>query len=194
MIILATSNKDATGFLNEFTYSITKNGEIAIRTYTSPAGEFTNRIPKVGLQLQIPNTFNTIEWYGRGPYETYPDRKTGAKFGSYKTTAKQDYVPYIIPQDYGNKTDVYYTSISDDSGYGLHIKGDQTFNLSAQIYDTDNMTRSYYRRQLKEVDYITLNLDHAVSGVGGTAISVLNKYRVQPKQYNFTFYITPFKK
>ena len=89
---------------------------------------------------------------------------------------------------------MYYTSISDDSGYGLHIKGDQTFNLSAQIYDTDNMTRSYYRRQLKEVDYITLNLDHAVSGVGGTAISVLNKYRVQPKQYNFTFYITPFKK
>ncbi|MEP2278184.1 glycoside hydrolase family 2 TIM barrel-domain containing protein [Maribacter sp.] len=194
VIILATSNKDATGFLNEFNYSITKNGEIAIRTNTSPAGEFTNRIPKVGLQLQIPNTFNTIEWYGRGPYETYPDRKTGAKFGSYETTAKDDYVPYIIPQDYGNKTDVYYTSISDDSGYGLQIKGDQTFNLSAQIYDTDNMTRSYYRRQLKEVDYITLNLDHAVSGVGGTAISVLNKYRVQPKQYNFTFYITPFKK
>ena len=192
IVTLATSNKDATGFQNEFNYNITKDGEITLKTKSSPAGEFTHWIPKIGLQLQLPNTFQNIKWYGRGPYETYPDRKTGAKFGSYETTVNDDYVPYIIPQDYGNKTDVYWTSISDGNGNGLLIKGDQTFNTSAQMYDTDNLTRAYYRRQLKAVDYITLNLDYKMSGVGGTAISILNKYRVLPKEYEFTFYIKPF--
>lgn len=190
----ATSNKDATGFFNEFNYTITNDGEITINTKTSPHGEFTHWIPKIGLQLKLPDTFQNIKWYGRGPFETYPDRKTGAKFGTYKTTVKEDYVPYIIPQDYGNKTDVYWVSISDNSGYGLKIEGDQTFNTSAQLFDTDNMTRSYYQGQLKAVDYVTLNLDHKISGVGGTAISILNKYRVLPKNYEFTFYIKPFKK
>ena len=192
VVTLATSNNDATGFLNEFIYTIAKDGEIALKTKSSPAGEFTHWIPKMGLQLLLPNTFQNIKWYGRGPYETYPDRKTGAKFGRYETTVKDDYVPYIIPQDYGNKTDVYWTSISDNMGNGLLIKGDQTFNTSAQMYDTDNLTRAYYRRQLKAVDYITLNLDYKISGVGGTAISILNKYRVLPKEYEFTFYIKPF--
>ncbi len=192
IVTLATSNKDATGFLNEFNYTIDKDGEITLKTKSSPAGEFTHWIPKIGLQLELPDTFQNMKWYGRGPYETYPDRKTGAKFGMYETTSKDDYVPYIIPQDYGNKTDVYWTSISDNSGYGLLIKGDQKFNTSAQIYDTDNLTRAYYRPQLKEVDYVTLNLDHKMSGVGGTAISILNKYRVLPQEYEFTFYIKPF--
>ncbi len=192
IVTLATGNNHATGFLNEFNYSIAKDGEITLRTKSSPAGEFTHWIPKIGLQLLLPDTFQNIKWYGRGPYETYPDRKTGAKFGSYQTTVKNDEVPYIIPQDYANKTDVYWTSISDNSGSGLLIKGNQTFNTSAQMYDTDNMTRAHYRGQLKEVDYTILNLDHKVSGVGGTAISILNKYRVLPMEYDFTFYIKPY--
>ncbi|KAA5821860.1 DUF4981 domain-containing protein [Algibacter amylolyticus] len=194
--VLATTNhinNAATGFFNIFNYTISNEGEISIKTTASAEGEFTHWIPKIGLQLQLPNTFQNIKWYGRGPYETYPDRKTGAKFGSYETTVKDDYVPYIIPQDHGNKTDVYWTSISDNSGYGLLINSNETFNTSAQMYDTDNMTRAYYQRQLKDVDYVTLNLDHKTSGVGGTAISILNEYRVLPKAYEFTFYIKPFK-
>ena len=187
-------NNAMTGFSNTFNYTISEDGTIGVKTTSLPEGEFTNWIPKIGLQLQLPDTFQNIKWYGRGPFETYPDRKTGAKFGSFETTVKDDYVPYIIPQDYGNKTDVYWASISDSNGFGLLIKGDQTFNTSAQMYDTDNMTRSYYQRQLKAVDYITLNLDHKTSGVGGTAISILNQYRVLPIPYEFTFYIKPFKK
>ncbi len=192
VVTLATSNNQATGFLNEFHYSITKDGAITIKTKASPSGEFTHWIPKIGLQIKLPDSFQNIEWYGRGPYETYPDRKTGAKFGRHKTTVINDEVPYIIPQDYGNKTDVYWTAISDAHGNGLLIKGNQSFNTSVQKYGTDNLTRAHYRAQLKEVDYITLNIDHKVSGVGGTAISILNKYRVLPKEYEFTFYIKPF--
>ena len=141
--------------------------------------------------MELPDQYQHIEWFGRGPFETYPDRKTGAKVGKYSTTVEADYVPYIIPQDYGNKTDVYWFSIMDDSGTGLTIKGDETYNVSAQKYTTDNLDRSHYPFQLKAENVVTLNLDHRVSGVGGTANSVLSPYLVLPNEYEFTFTLSP---
>lgn len=189
----ATCNNKVTGFHVRYRYSFAESGEITLKTKVSPEGKFTHWLPKVGLQLRLPESFHKIRWYGRGPFETYPDRKTGAKFGVYESTVDQDYVPYIIPQDYGNKTDVYWTSISDDQGYGLLVTGDTSFNTSTQRFSTDNLTRAHYVPQLLKGDDVTLNLDHKVSGVGGTAISILNKYRVLPQEYEFTFYIQPYQ-
>jgi beta-galactosidase len=141
--------------------------------------------------MVLPEEFQHIEWFGRGPFETYPDRKTGAKVGRYRTTVEADFVPYIIPQDYGNKTDVYWFSITDDSGTGLTIRSDETYNASAQKYTTENLDRAHYPFQLKEERVVTLNLDHRVSGVGGTANSVLSPYQVLPGEYKFTFTLSP---
>jgi len=133
-----------------------------------------------------------MEWLGRGPFETYPDRKTGARMGIYKSTVEHAYVPYIIPQDHGNRTDVHWMSLTSNEGMGLFVTGDKLFHFSAQKYDPGNLDRSYYAFQLKDTDGITLNLDHRVSGVGCTAISVMNKYRVLPETYQFSFTIQPF--
>jgi len=180
-----------TGFNVHYHYAIKGDGDICITTKVSPRGNMTRWIPKVGLQMELPDQYQHIEWFGRGPFETYPDRKTGAKVGKYSTTVEADYVPYIIPQDYGNKTDVYWFSIIDDSGTGLTIKGDETYNVSAQKYTTDNLDRAHYPFQLKVENVVTLNLDHRVSGVGGTANSVLSPYQVFPNEYEFTFTLSP---
>lgn len=66
--------------------------------------------------------------------------------------------------------------------------------MSTQIYDTDNLDRAWFTYQLKEAEAITLNLDPKVSGVGCTAISVLNQYRVLPEKFEFTFHLKPFTK
>ncbi len=184
---------NTTGFKVHYHFSVAGDGEMEITTHVSPRGYLTRWIPKVGLQMELPQQFQYIEWYGRGPFETYPDRKTGAKVGRYSTTVEADYVPYIIPQDYGNKTDVYWLSMTDDSGVGLIIRGDATFNASAQKYSTENLDRAHYPFQLKEEKLVTLNLDHQVSGVGGTANSVLNPYQVHPNEYEFTFTLTPVR-
>ncbi len=112
--------------------------------------------------------------------------------GIYQSSVEDEYVPYIIPQDHGNRTDVYWVSLTNPEGIGLFVSGDDPFNFSAQKYDTENLSRAYYAFQLKESDAVTLNLDHKISGVGGTAISVLNKYRVLPREYEFTFRLRPF--
>lgn len=180
-----------TGFKVFYDYTIRGDGELEIATRVSAQGNMTKWIPKVGLQMELPREFQDMEWFGRGPYENYPDRKSGAKMGIYQTSVDEDYVPYIIPQDYGNRCDVRWFKLSNKEGSGLHVISDELFNISAQKYTTENLDRAHYTFLLKEEESVTLNLDHQVSGVGGTANSVLNPYRVAPGEFDFTFTIKP---
>lgn len=190
--IIASSNNYTTSFDIDYKYTIYADGQIELHTRVEPEGYMTHWLPKVGLQMKLRSSLRNITWYGRGPFETYPDRKTGAKTGLYNVSVDDDYVPYLVPQDYGNKTDVHWLAISDNDGFGLRIESNQLFNSSIHKFSTDNLTRALFIKQLKEDNAVTLNLDHKVSGVGGTAISVINKYRVLPADYDFTFFIKPF--
>jgi beta-galactosidase len=76
---------------------------------------------------------------------------------------------------------------------GLEFKSDDLFNFNVYPFSTDNMTRARYPYQLENTHGNTLNIDYATSGVGCTAISVLDKYRVLPGVYNFRMTIKPFK-
>jgi beta-galactosidase len=186
-----TARNYTTGFKVFYDYTIYGNGKMKVDTRVSARGNMTKWIPKVGLQMEMPGAFQQMEWFGRGPFETYPDRLTGAKMGIYKTTVEEAYVPYIIPQDYGNRSEVHWFKLSDHEGTGLYISAPQTFDVSAQKYTTDNLDRAHYPFQLIEQDVVTLNLDHRVTGVGGTANSVLNPYRVAPGEFQFSFTLKP---
>ena len=183
-----------TGFKVRYHYLISGDGKIELTTQVSPRGYLTKWLPRIGLQMELPDSFRFLEWFGRGPFETYPDRKTGARVGLYSTTAGEDFVPYIIPQDYGNKTDVRWLKLTDGNGTGLYISGGEKFNASLQKYRTDNLDRAHYPFQLKDEGVVTLNLDHLVTGVGGTALSVLNPYRIFPGDTGFIFCIRPIFK
>lgn len=189
--VSAHANNFTSGFFIGYRYTIQGDGTVRLDTRVSPRGKMTHWLPKIGLQLQLPASFRNLEWYGRGPFETYPDRKTGAKVGVYQSTVEEEYVPYLIPQDYGNKTDVYWLAVTDDSGAGLYISGDQPFNSSAHVFNTDHLTRAHYAFQLQKDKVVTLNLDHRVSGVGDTSASILNPYRVLPVEAAFTFFLRP---
>jgi beta-galactosidase len=180
-----------TGFKVLYDYRIYADGEMEIGVKASARGNMTRWIPKVGLQMQLPKEFQHMSWYGRGPFENYPDRKSGAKIGIYQATVEEAYVPYIIPQDYGNRCDVRWFRLDNGAGKGLHISSGELFHVSAQKYSTDRLDRAHYTFLLQEEDVVTLNLDHRVSGVGGTANSVLNPYQVTPGEFAFDFRIRP---
>ena len=180
-----------TGFKVHYHYTIYGDGEMEVECSVSTRGFMTKWIPKMGLQMELAEDIQHMEWLGRGPFENYPDRKTGARIGVYSTTVEADYVPYIIPQDYGNRCDTYWCRMTDHSGKGLFITSEEPFNFSAQKFRTSMLDRAHYTFQLKETPGVTLNLDHRVSGVGGTANSVLNPYRVLPGEFRFSFSIKP---
>jgi beta-galactosidase len=148
-------------------------------------------LPRIGLQWQLPKASANMKWFGRGPFETYPDRKTGAKIDIYTSTVDEEYVPYLIPQDHGNKTDVYWVELSNDHGAGLRFESYQTFNFTAHRYATKHLERAMYPFQLRPDEIIYLNIDPEVTGVGDTSKSTLTKYRVTPGNVEFSFSIEP---
>jgi len=189
-------HKLATGrgaFLSRFRYTISGSGEIIIDHSVIPNGDMPSWLPRVGADWILTKTLENVEWFGRGPQENYPDRKSGYKTGIYKSTVSEMYEPYLIPQDNGLRTDNRWVRITDKEGFGLEFSGNKLFNFNAYPFSTDNLTKALYTYQLQPADCITFNFDYATSGVGCTAVSVFPEYQVMPQRYDFTIYVRPVR-
>ena len=173
--------RSVSGFENLYTYTITAEGEITLHHTVTPQGRMPLWLPRIGLTMTLDKSLTQVEWYGRGPQENYPDRKTGYKTGVYASTVKAMYEPYLIPQDYGLRTDNRWLRMTNDTGDGLEFSMDQWFNFNTYPYSTENLTKATYTYQLKEQDGITLNLDYSTSGVGCTARGIFPAYRTYPQ-------------
>jgi beta-galactosidase len=179
------------GFSNEYKVVIDGNGKITIKHTFKPNGNMPLWLPRVGMTMVLDNDLDQVQWLGRGPQENYPDRKTGYPVGLYKTTVADMIEPYLVPQDYGLRTDNQYVRMTDTQGVGLEFSSDDLFNFNAYPYSTENLTKAMYTYQLQPADGITLNLDYESSGVGCTALSIFEAYRVPVKAYTRTLIIKP---
>ena len=178
------------GFESHMKYTILSSGDIFIDHKVVPNGEL-GWFQKVGLQMQLPKEYGKISWFGRGPQETYPDRKTGVKIGTYAGTVSEQYVPYVVPEEHGNKTEVRWATLTNDEGIGLAVFACPEMNVSASHYSPENLDRARYPFQLREAEYITFNIDHQVTGVGGTPVSPRMKFRTYPVVYHYSIRIKP---
>ena len=97
---------------------------------------------RIGVNLILDTSVSNVEWYGRGPQENYPDRKSGYRTGIYKSTVDEMYEPYLMPQDYGLRTDNRWVRLTDDKGRGIEFSGSSLFNFNAYSYTTKNLERS----------------------------------------------------
>ena len=179
-------------FERKVTYHIYSSGKIKINQKIIPHGPMPDILPKIGLQFKLLNEFDAVKWYGRGPFETYPDRKTGAKIGVYSSNIEDLYEPYLFPQDYGNRTDVRWLKVRNEQQRGLKIQGDVKLNFSFHPYSTKNLTKARYPFQLNQAPYNTLNIDYQVTGVGGNALRTQQRYRVKPTVKKYTITVSPF--
>jgi beta-galactosidase len=164
-------------FAQTMAYSVSGNGEVRILHRAEPLGSVRNLqyLPRLGFELRVPSRFDTFSWYGRGPHENYPDRKSGAPVGLYRSTVDKQFVPYHQPQDYGNHDDVRWATLSDGSTGGLLVGGD----LNVGVTPYDELDRAAYPFALKRnAGWNTLHVDHAVSGVSETFHAPLPPYRV----------------
>src|SRR5690606_40551624 len=98
------------------------SGDIVVDSTLEP-GENLPEIPEVGMMLTLPEEFETITWYGRGPHENYWDRKTGAFVGVYSGTVDEQYVPYLERQETGHKTDVRWVTPTNEQAEGRKAEG-----------------------------------------------------------------------
>ena len=180
-------------FAVTYRHDVFDDGTIASAVDAEPTGALTDSLeswlPRLGVAFDVPATRSEFEWFGRGPEETYPDRKTGTKVGRHSGTVDEQFVPYRFPSDNGNKTDVRWASVTGD-GVGLVAYADQPINARLDQYE--NLADATRLTELVERDGARLFLDSEVSGVGGTPVKPLDEYRVEPERTTYTVVVRPF--
>lgn len=148
------------------TYVVRGNGEIEVKEELAP-GENLPEIPEVGMMLTMDKAFEHLRWYGKGPHENYWDRATGAKVGIYQGTVEEQFVPYLRPQECGNKTEVRWAAITDHRGMGLRITGAPTVELNALPFTPRELEEHDHVYKLPPSDKVVVRINYRQMGVGG---------------------------
>ncbi len=185
------------------TYTIQANGELVVdQRMTTDNSKTVPMLPRFGFNWILPEGFETIEYYGRGPVENYQDRNDAAHVSIYKQSVKSQFYPYIRPQENGNHTDIRWFKIYNSKGYGLKIESDSLLSMSALHFfdaDLDEGDRKHQRHsgELVPRKQTQLHIDYKQEGVGGInswGTWPLEQYLLNYKNYSYSFKISPIKK
>lgn len=148
------------------TYTINADGKISITEQVFPLPNMPE-LPTFGSKIVMENEFCNMKWYGRGPGESMWDRKSGEKIGLYSGTVKEQFVPYLTPQECGNKTDVRFAEITNASGVGLRICGMPYMEFNAKEWDNDEIINADHAYKLPKPDKTVLYINYHQTGVSG---------------------------
>jgi len=147
-------------------YRVTGAGEVDVRLRLVP-GDGLPYLPEVGVLFAMDASFGLLTWYGYGPHENYWDRNKGAKLGLHEGTVSGQLVPYLRPQEQGNKTGVRFASIADASGRGLRIVGRPRVELNVLPYDPWVLEAHDHVHLLPASDRSVVRINANQTGVGG---------------------------
>jgi beta-galactosidase len=175
------------------TYTVYGNGDIKMEV-AFEIGDGLPPLARVGMQFVLPPSFNTVRYYGKGPFESYEDRNESAKVGLYQQKVRDQYFPYVMPQENGNKTGVRWLVLTRSDGSGLLVEGDSLLSVNVQDYSLKALNESKTSHQLKRGDHTYLFIDKKQMGVGGDigwGPRVHPEYLLHDKQYVYTFWIRP---
>ena len=157
-------------------------------------------IPKMGFRLEMPSTMEQLAWFGRGPWDSYRDRKEACLPGIYRSTVTDQYEEYILPQEHGTKQEVRWMSLTDTEGQGLlFVAPDQMAASAVHFRPEDNYTnrdnRSRHTYQWKPCAGTIVSLDAATRGLGNASCGpdVMDKYELRTANTAFRFFIMPLR-
>ncbi len=190
-------------------YSVYDNADIIVSNSFEKTDEKLPEIVRMGMNLQMPRTYDQISWYGRGPQESYWDRKTSAFVGKYSGSVEDQYWAYLRPQENGNKTDVRWATLTNSDGDGLLFIGQELLSVNAQhliMEDLESPERTDGRHiegtrpvnrhtdDVKFRDLTSVNIDYKQMGIGGDdswGARTHPEYRLTENAYKYSFLICP---
>ena len=148
-------------------------------TFDIPAG--LPELPRIGIVIELPRDYELLTWYGRGPWDNYPDRKQSCPIGLWKSTVSEQYVHYPRPQDSGNHEDCTFVELKTKKGKTLCIEAvDKPFSFSALPYSAQYIASKTHDFELQDQNHTYLSIDCAVLGLGNSSCGpgVLKKYAI----------------
>ena len=183
-------------------YRINAAGEVAVteKMTTDKEAKIADLF-RYGMQLQMPASFSKLEYYGRGPEENYIDRHSSAFIGKYEANVKDEYYPYVRPQESGNHTDIRYFSIFNPAtGKGITFEGYAPMECSAIPYLVEDLDAGIEKEHawgqhsgdLVEKGLVQLHIQQRQFGLGcidSWGASPMEKYRMHYQDRCFSFVI-----
>lgn len=174
-------------------YIIKGNGEVKVIVEFEKGSDDLPELPRFGMNLLMPGHYNKVEWYGKGPYETYQDRESSAMVDVYSGKVSEQHTPYEWPQESGNKTQVRWIKVCDDAGFGFAVCGEQLLNASVYpftISDLDQGLSHYY--EIPHRNMTEFNIDLKQRGVGGDnswGHDTHEEYKLMDSKYSYNYTI-----
>ncbi|MBN1179215.1 MAG: DUF4981 domain-containing protein [Anaerolineae bacterium] len=181
-----------TRFECTYIYTVCGDGDVVVDVHACPSAGLPP-LPRIGLRLALPGEYERLTWYGRGPHETYADRKEGARAGLYSGTVSEQFVPYLRPQENGNKTEVRWVSLTDAGGRGLKALGTPWMEVSAHHYAPEDIECARHPHELQRREEVVLHLDAAQSGLGSESCGppALEQYLVPAEERRWRVTLRP---
>lgn len=146
-------------------YHVAGNGSVRVTMDYTPVEGLTE-MPEFGMMFRIPADYDKVTYYGFGPEENYCDRNKGAKLGVFRTTAKDNVIPYLLPQECGNRSGVRYAKVTDYTGVGMQFAGDN-LDFSVLPYTPHELENAGHHYELPEIHYTVIRVAMKQMGVGG---------------------------
>jgi hypothetical protein len=174
-------------------YLIYGSGDVLVQAHIRPRANLPH-LPRLGLRLGLPGGFNQFAWFGRGPHESHIDRQVSAWVDLFRGTVAEQYVPYIYPQENGNKTDVRWAAVTDARGLGLLAVAQPLMEASVHHFTAEDFTRANHTHELAPRNETILNLDYRQGGLGSNSCGPepLPQYQLKPEPVTFTVRLRPF--
>ena len=168
------------------------DGGIAVdEVATIPVG--LDDLPRVGTVLEVAPGHERLSWFGRGPHETYPDRRRGGRVGRWSAAVDEAYVPYVRPQENGGRADVRWLEVTDEAGRGLRLELDTPRQVSALHFDAGQLSTATHDVELVPRPEVVVHLDAAHRGLGTASCGpdTLPQYLVGAGEYRWSWVIRP---
>ncbi|GHO42771.1 glycoside hydrolase family 2 TIM barrel-domain containing protein [Ktedonospora formicarum] len=177
-----------------YEYTIYGSGEIVLSVRGLPGEGGPKTLPRIGLELKLPQTHTTASWYGRGPGESYVDTKQANRVGRYTKSVDELFTSYTFPQENGNRSEVRWVSVMDGRGTGLLAVGKSELNFSLHRYTTAQLEEARHTYELTDAGYLTWHLDYRQRGIGSASCGpdVAPQYELRNEPFQFILCLRPF--
>ncbi len=157
-------------YSTQIVYTILPNGYVNVQAGVLPKADKVI-LPRLGYTLNLPEKYNEVLWYGRGPGENYPDRKSGSPIGIYSRSVADMVEKYPLPMEMGNRMDTRWVAVTDGHGVGLLVSSSEgeTINFSALPYTAQALFAAAHPEELKPAGATVLSIDTLTLGLGGAS-------------------------
>lgn len=176
------------------TWIIDENGAIGLNMKVKRHPEFP-MLPRFGLRLFLNKNMDYVHYYGMGPMESYCDKHRASSHGIYGGYVEDLHEDYIKPQENGSHFDCSYVTVESDH-YKLEALAEKSFSFNVSVYTQEELTAKKHNFELQPSGNTILCLDYAQSGIGSNSCGpdLLEKYRLDSKEFEFGIKLIPYKK